>query len=1182
MRSKRKASPVYSKQSPNKGREAQKNNKIIISDDEEDGNESSDEQDNLEEEWEINGILEETESQYLVDWAGGYSPTWEPKDNASDLAIQVWEERKNKSQLAPETTGDSDEPPTQTSPNIQERALTPTPEQRLSEVSNFSLFVSPDAAAGDNSRESNPLSISSLVVEESIQVHTNTKVSTRKHSQNVFEYYPWSPIPSEYLIAGESEEHNRSTTSGGRTSNSTEGTSARPRETWTRSSPIVQPSPRTEIPETPSILSLASPSQQIGSRVTGSQKSLGILLNTLPPHIPQPTRLSPIPGPHTSIQAVVNSTVGTPLAHYTASVIEPAPQETLRSSILHQPIDPAGQRTCNTANPRPSILPPLAFCADTSSPLRTILLNTPSTPPPATSCGSPALSTRIANIQSPTARFRSRTAAMESDREKKEGSSLAETMEKYSHMEGLTPREKVRNLYAKLREGTTEALQNDPSATPSSVGDIEPSEPPSVPETVAPLSIRVDKDPHAVPAEEPGPEPSVEGIQRQSHDIEGFQTVQPSALTIDYTEQQSPGSVHLGPSEFAVPLPMDSRVKDDYERALLDNCQDIWRRASDDKPQEALDFEQEQAVISLQQVLERLSNAATHPDINIAQHVKSADSNLEQEAAWAEYSSAKFLLLSYLIKAPGDHDIHLVISVRGEKTQGVVERYLKGKGFSYTRPREEMGSGTSVEVSMARAALSFGIQTAQGDGIVETYKPPLAIIALDSSLNTKSPSVEHLRTTFARNGDLLPVVRLVVANSSEHVELSFPGPPTRDHFAMILRHSTRLRDIVGDLQDDALGVQEDAGEIMTSLLSGNFNASWSLPPVEPLRQSSLDDSDDGEDSTKSTSEPSRAAATVSQKRLFVEEALEPAPKRPRMDESQETSQFTVSSKGAPQTLDSDLQTLEKNLVQMRGTYEASLERLQKLLVATQTLLQGREKALGALQHRYESRTKELHTIRRERDRLLEAKTTSDQKLEKQKEDISKLKDERTQLRHDLETTREALKSGGGDAAELEKAREEVRRLEKENASLERKSEYEHKQAEYTRDQYQTASNVAAQSATELRQLKEEHETLTRKLAGEAAKLRELNMESDQSKHLTRVAELESLLSSREDLLQRKEDELREIRKNRPSTRSTSTAPRSPKLNAGNSRPTSPGINNNNGHNFPGRGSALRFSSEMSF
>lgn len=268
---------------------------------------------------------------------------------------------------------------------------------------------------------------------------------------------------------------------------------------------------------------------------------------------------------------------------------------------------------------------------------------------------------------------------------------------------------------------------------------------------------------------------------------------------------------------------------------------------------------------------------------------------------------------------------------------------------------------------------------------------------------------------------------------------------------------------------------------------------------------------------------------------------------------------------------------------MRTSNAADLEKLQKALSAAQSRAQETENILGSLQHRYEYRTKDLHKVRKERDEYLESKAISEQRLEKQKDENLKLKDERTQLKQELEQARRALIAGGGDMAELEKAREEIRRLTKDQAGLERKADFANKQAEYTREQYQTASNVAATSGNEIRQLKAENEALQAKVDGEATKLRELNIQHDETAHLSRIAELESLLSSREDLLHKKEEELREIRKNRPSTRSTSTQPRSPKFNAGNlSRPTSPGLNNNNGSNFPGRGSALRFSSEMSF
>jgi hypothetical protein len=54
----------------------------------------------------------------------------------------------------------------------------------------------------------------------------------------------------------------------------------------------------------------------------------------------------------------------------------------------------------------------------------------------------------------------------------------------------------------------------------------------------------------------------------------GVQTIQPSAL-FDQVESSPSGSLQLGPSEFAMTLPMDSRVKDEYERALAEQSRSI-------------------------------------------------------------------------------------------------------------------------------------------------------------------------------------------------------------------------------------------------------------------------------------------------------------------------------------------------------------------------------------------------------------------------------------------------------------------------------------------------------------------------------------------------------------------------------------------------------------------------------
>lgn len=115
------------------------------------------------------------------------------------------------------------------------------------------------------------------------------------------------------------------------------------------------------------------------------------------------------------------------------------------------------------------------------------------------------------------------------------------------------------------------------SDTPSSVGDIEAAEPPSFPETAIPLSVRAEKEnmAHSHTAVHHAHGGSLLQSTHLAHAETGIQTIQPSALTVGDVEVTRPGAVRLGPAEFAITLPMDSRVKDDYERVLTDGAATI-------------------------------------------------------------------------------------------------------------------------------------------------------------------------------------------------------------------------------------------------------------------------------------------------------------------------------------------------------------------------------------------------------------------------------------------------------------------------------------------------------------------------------------------------------------------------------------------------------------------------------
>lgn len=426
----------------------------------------------------------------------------------------------------------------------------------------------------------------------------------------------------------------------------------------------------------------------------------------------------------------------------------------------------------------------------------------------------------------------------------------SESMEKYSHIPGSTLSEKMKHIHAEM-QAKVEETRNTLRAS------VRPSESParaSSAEMAQPLGGELGKESVPPPAQMNAP--FAEPIPRQEEpypkpEEAPVQIIHPSALSAGRTEP-APGSVKLGPSEFAIPLPMDSRVKDSYEGVLKRDARSIRDFMSGFEPSSKLPEAEVSKVSSdsefwkltserhqrlaykMNEVIEELGNITTHPDINMIEDIRYSQSDLEHEASWGEYSSSKFLLLGYLLRLASDRDLHFVIMVHTPKLLEILERFLLGKGLTYTRPRHEMGPGTDSELSMAKGSLSFGIQTAGNDGVAQTYKPPSMIIALDRAFNAQTPSVEHMRTTYAWNGNLLPVIRLLISNSSEHIERCLPDVSSLQRLRLLIHHTTLLLDAVGDLQDDALNVQEDVEEILACLSSDNFNAHWSLPLIEPL------------------------------------------------------------------------------------------------------------------------------------------------------------------------------------------------------------------------------------------------------------------------------------------------------------------------------------------------------------
>ena len=228
---------------------------------------------------------------------------------------------------------------------------------------------------------------------------------------------------------------------------------------------------------------------------------------------------------------------------------------------------------------------------------------------------------------------------------------------------------------------------------------------------------------------------------------------------------------------------------------------------------------------SLKQMIDELGNICTHPDLNLADPPSINVNDFAREVSWAEYSSSKFLFLGYFIDAALNHDLHVMVMVKNDRVVKLMETYFLGKGFSLRV--------TPSEMIFDRGSLSFGVRSTSDKRPIEPFKSPALIIAMDSSFDTGSPVIHPLRKTSMPN-HLVPVVRLVIANTAEHIQLCVPECSDTMKLRLLVKYTHIYQGNAGELQDDALGLQEHAEEILSYLTGEPSTRKWPLPMIEEL------------------------------------------------------------------------------------------------------------------------------------------------------------------------------------------------------------------------------------------------------------------------------------------------------------------------------------------------------------
>lgn len=399
-----------------------------------------------------------------------------------------------------------------------------------------------------------------------------------------------------------------------------------------------------------------------------------------------------------------------------------------------------------------------------------------------------------------------------------------------------TLREKLLNLRA---AGRASRVIKEPVSDQEEVSRAVSSPLPS-PLTVDPPvpseTSRIEVQPLRVTVGLPLP---VRAVQSQPH-TPAF----PSRLAKAYSFSQRDISlkpVNLGESEYIIPLPMNTRVRDQYISTI-----NFYRKTIEDCMKAEEPDAQLKAGIS--NLLSRVNAVTTHVDLDCKAILSNGRYTLGEgeespadEARWAENCSAKFQFLGYLIEASRDLDVLITIVATSDHLRDIIKTFLTGKEVAYTCEDTEMQPDPRSSRSdrpVTRGKFAVALVSSKGDVSSVSRRRANLVIAFDVHFNVKSRKVMTLREDHdgrSKGSQLVPVIHLLVYGSGEHIERCLPND--LDSWARvkhIVSYITQTRHRVGQLVPDDIGPRVLAEEVTEFLKAGGQEKDWALPGIRAI------------------------------------------------------------------------------------------------------------------------------------------------------------------------------------------------------------------------------------------------------------------------------------------------------------------------------------------------------------
>ncbi len=661
----------------------------------------------------------------------------------------------------------------------------------------------------------------------------------------------------------------------------------------------------------------------------------------------------------------------------------------------------------------------------------------------------------------------------------------------------------------------------------------------------------------------------------------------------------------LGPNEFVLALPCEGKIQSTYADIIKAKEKSIKKFLSrhesigsaNGSPNRTHERNE------MNEMIQRLHDTVTHMDLGLPGFSTQYSINSQEQAAYANYAGSKFLFLGYLVEPLRHVGISIVIMSREGQVQDLIEQYLKMKDVVVKR-QDRMARSKSPTPGPVGTDFQVELVSTWSTYQVDLRSKPVMMIAFDASFDAQDPQVARIRAQFERRHRhmLMPVLHFLTLNSSEHVDRCLPKSlpsPVRlkalvrstysalPNLGGVLRYLKHDSDVPEgrpmDLSDYQKGLRKTperklvniADKIKDAILAPEFGSVYNLmiPPLElnefdetpsmkPSRTTTRPETP--RDTARSRTPVSRAGTPSGRKRFLDVDGVLPAlTKRQRLTplrDSIEVSNFTSEPSQLAQ-LQEQVKKLQADLATEKEARQAA-EQEQDSVKGQLTEWQ-RDHA--GLQRRYEKRMTKCHELDREKTRLQKTIENNETRHERTIEDNTALRQKNAEHQKELTAIREEIIAGGGDAAQLELAREAARTALTKSTLLEKSLENTRKDFEFTRTQYQNASTRATELAGQVTELEAENSDLNKLASDEKRRLRSMNHEEATQRHLAKIEQLELERKPRDALLKRLEEENRQLKRNRTGvqTRGSSVQP-----------PASPGME----ATHIGRGTRSRHSS----